>query len=77
MVPSPLLTAVPWDGEPTEVTVKLSPSTSLSLASTFTVPGVSSSVVNTSSLATGGSFTGLTVTCTVAVAVPPFPSLTV
>ena len=41
------------------------------------VTGVSSSVVSSSSTATGGSLTGVTVTVTVASSVPPLPSETV
>ena len=47
----------------------------LSLASTSsTVAPLSSATVKLSSLAVGGSFTGVTVTVTVAVSVPPLPS---
>jgi len=48
----------------------------LSLASTsITLPVLSSSTAAVSSFATGLSLTLFTVTFTVAVAVPPFPSL--
>src|SRR6185503_16985019 len=66
---------------PTMITVPLvvvasmmisgSPSRSLSLASGTMVTGTSSGVVVLSSTATGGSLTGVTVTVTVADAVPP------
>ena len=59
--------AVPSDGSLVPSTVSESPSASVSLASTATVTGVSSSVLAASSFATGGSFTALTVTVTVAV----------
>ncbi len=61
IVPSPLLVTTPWEGLLTLVTVSSSSSGSVSLASTFTVPGVSSSVVRESSLAMGSSFTFSTV----------------
>ena len=51
---------------------------SVSLASTFRgALAVSSAVVSTSSTALGASFTGVTVTFTVPVSVPPCPSETV
>ena len=56
------------------VTLKVSPSTSLSFASTDTPIAVSSSVVAVSLTATGASLTGVTVTATAAEDVPPFPS---
>ncbi len=60
------------------VTVRSSPSTSESLAVTFsTLPELSSATVAVSLLATGGSFTFVTVTDTVAPSVPPLPSLIV
>jgi len=56
----------------------LSPSMSLSFVSTFIWLFVESSmIVVTSSFAFGGSFAGVTVMYTVAVSVPPFPSLIV
>jgi len=58
----------------TDATVKLSPSTSVSLPRTSIVTATSSSVVALSSFATGGSFSPPTVTVTVAVSVPPLPS---
>ncbi len=73
----PSVAAVPFAGGETSVTVRSSPSTSVSLASTGIVAGVSSVVVMASSWAMGASLTGVTVTVTVAVAVPPSPSLTV
>src|SRR5438128_8129723 len=54
-----------------------SPSGSLSLASGAMVTGTSSGVLALSSTATGGSLTGVTVTVTVAVALPALPSLMV
>ena len=55
------------------VTVRVSPSTSVSLPNTLILlTAVSSSVViAVSSFATGASFTGFTVTAMVAVSVPP------
>ena len=50
---------------------------SVSLASTFTCPAVFNGVVSELSIAFGSSFTGVTVTETVAVSVPPWPSETV
>ena len=47
---------------------------SLSLPKTFTTNGVSCAVVKESSTALGGSFTDVTVTLTVAVSLPPWPS---
>ena len=78
-MPSALITTVPWVLAPvaTPVTLRMSPSGSVSLASTVTVTGVSSAVVLVSFTATGGSFTGVTVMFTVAVDVPPWPSLIV
>src|SRR5262249_61404840 len=70
---------VPLTGPPTLVTLKGSPSTSESLVSSELAAitrGVSSAVVAESLTATGASLTALTVTLTVAVAVPPLPSLT-
>ena len=56
------------------VTVKGSPSTSLSSSKTTIFVGVSSTIVALSSTATGGSFTAVTDTETVALSVPPRPS---
>src|SRR5256886_1035740 len=70
----PTITAVPLVGV-TLVIVRLSPSTSLSLSRALMVTGTSSAVLAASSSATGGSFTGLTVTVISADAVPPLPSL--
>ena len=56
------------------LTLSVSPSRSLSLAKTLMTTGVSSLVVALSSRAVGLS---LTVTLTVAVALPPLPSMTV
>ena len=71
----PLLTTVPLAGWVTEPTVRASPSTSVSLDNTSIVTGVSSSVEALSSLASGSSLTEATVMVTVAVSVPPLPSL--
>ena len=76
IVPLALITTVPF-GADAETTVNGSPSSSVSLVKTATVTGVSSLVVATSLVATGGSLTGSTVTVTVAVDVPPLPSLIV
>ena len=53
------------------------PSTSRSLLNTFTVTGVSSLVLAVSFVRVGASLTAAIVTVTVAVGVPPWPSLTV
>jgi hypothetical protein len=74
IVPSALATALPCAGVLTAVTVRLSPSRSVSFASTATLRAVSSTVVAASLTATGTSFTGVTLTLTVAVALPPRPS---
>ena len=68
-----LITTLPLEAVAV-VTVSGSPSTSLSLASTGMITGVSSLVVAVSGWATGASLTGVTVTVTVAVAKPPVPS---
>ena len=69
--------AVPFDGVPTEAIDRIScVSESLSLASTSMVTASFSSVDALSLLATGLAFTLLTVTVTVATAVPPSPSFT-
>ncbi|MBA7673103.1 hypothetical protein ES703_81291 [subsurface metagenome] len=72
-----LIRAEPLGGSLTAATARESSSMSLSLARTEIVTAVSSGVVAESSVATGGSFTGVTVIVTVAVAVPPLPSLIV
>ncbi|GJD54098.1 hypothetical protein OPKNFCMD_6879 [Methylobacterium crusticola] len=59
------------------VTASGSPSASRSLASTARAAGVSSAVVKASAIATGASFTGVTVPVTAAVAVLPWLSDTV
>ena len=63
------------------VTLKVLPSTSVSLASrpeaALTVSVVSSAIVPVSFVATGASLTGVTAIDSVAVAVPPAPSETV
>ena len=58
-------------------TVSGSPSGSLSFANASTTTAVSSSVLAMSSEAWGSSFMGVTRMSTVAVSVPPFPSVTV
>src|SRR6266699_3435868 len=72
----PAMSAVPLVGL-TLVIVSGSPSTSLSLTSGWMVTLTSSSVLVKSFTATGGSFTGVTVTVIKALAVPPLPSLMV
>ena len=68
---------VPFAGSDTFVVDSTSPSTSVSLSSTAMSFGAeSSSTVSASSTPTGASFTQVTSTRTVAVAVPPLPSLT-
>ena len=77
-VPSGLTTTVPRPGSTVApVTVRASPSGSLSLVSTDTVTGVSSGVVARSGRAIGASLTDATLMVTVAEAVPPLPSLMV
>ena len=76
IVPSGLIVTAP-SREVAVVTVNGSLSTSLSLARTATVTGVSSGVVAVSFRATGGSLTGRTITSTIAVSKPPWPSLMV
>ena len=79
-VPSALMLTVPCAGlfSVAAVTVRPSPSTSLSLASTgMLVSGVLIGVLAMSSPATGASLTAPTLTVTVTVEVPPCPSLTV
>ena len=68
---------MPWVPLVLPVTVRVSPSGSVSLARTFVTPAVSSAVVRVSSTATGGPLSAVTVTVTVAVSVPPLPSLIV
>ena len=72
--------AVPWAAAVTAVTVSVSPVSGprVSLASTaMLVTPLSSATVVLSVLAIGLSLTGVTVTLTVAVALPPLPSLIV
>ena len=79
-VPSVLTVTVPCAGlfSVALVTVRLSPSTSLSFASTgMFVSGVLIGVLAMSSPATGASLTAATLTVTVVVELPPLPSLTV
>ena len=79
MSPSPLSTAVPCvAGTETEpaFTDSVSPSASVSLATTSIVTAVSSVVLAVSSTATGASFTASTATVTVPVSSPPLPSST-
>ena len=75
-MPSPLWVAIPLVGPVTTLAVLGSrfPSTSVSLATTSTTTGVSSGVVALSSLATGGSFTGVTSIVAVAVSQAPWVS---
>ena len=61
----------------TAVTVRPSPSTSVSLPRTGMVTAVSSGVLTRSFTASGASLLGVIVTVTVAVSVPPLPSLIV
>ena len=56
------------------LTVSVSPSTSLSFASTAIETAVSSAVVAVSLTAAGASLTAVTDTLTVPVALPPWPS---
>ncbi len=73
--PAAVQATVPWAALGLSVvTVSESPSTSESLASTFTFPAVPWAVVSESLTAFGASFTGVTVMETVAVSVPPWPS---
>ena len=74
---SGLATAVPCAGMLTPVTDSVSPSRSLSFASTTTVAAVSSAVVAASLAATGASLTALTVIVTVATFETAVPSLAV
>ncbi|MNH22267.1 hypothetical protein D3C87_1661410 [compost metagenome] len=66
-------TTLPLVGLEPFVKVNASPSASVAVTLPFT--GVSSLVVLLSLLATGASFTGLTVTSITTVVSPPFPSL--
>jgi hypothetical protein len=59
------------------VTRSVSPSMSTSFVRTFSEPIWSSEVTSESSTAFGTSFTGVTVTSTLPVSVPPWPSVTV
>ena len=74
MVPSSVIAAAPLLVVLTAVTLSVSPSTSVSLSNTLMTMAVSSAVEAVSFVATGGSFTAVTVTSTVPVSVPPFPS---
>ncbi|APX13726.1 hypothetical protein BWR18_06015 [Tateyamaria omphalii] len=60
--------------EVASVTRSVSPSTSVSLARTLMVTPVLNGVVPASSVASGASLTGVTVTATSPTSVPPFPS---
>ncbi len=73
----PSVAAVPLAGCVRPVTARSSPSGSESLTSTGISTAVSSGVVAASFCARGASLTGVTVTVTVAVSVPPLPSATV
>jgi hypothetical protein len=75
MVLPALTTVAPCAGTEAPVTVNASLSGSLSLVSTVTVTAVLVEVAAESSLATGAPLTCVTVIDTVAVAVPPLPSL--
>ncbi len=75
--PPAVQVTVPWVPLVLPVTVSVSPSGSVSLASTLAMPEVFSLVASVSSTAFGASLTGVTVTVTVAVSVPPLPSLIV
>jgi hypothetical protein len=83
IVPSSLMTAVPLGGSETETSVSGSPLGSVSLSSTGMVMPSSAGVCAVSSPAIGScssmgvTFSGSTVTSTVAVSKPPVPSLTV
>ena len=75
IVPSGFAMAIPRAPAPsTECTDRPSFSASKSLSSTRITTGRSSNVAATSGSTVGGSFTGKTVTATVAVSVPPLPS---
>ena len=69
--PTPIATPLTW------VTVSALPSTSLSLARTLIVTGVSSAVVKLSLVATGASSTAANAPLTVALDVAPDASATV
>jgi hypothetical protein len=76
----PLNVTEPWVALPTLVIVSGLPSTSPSFPSSVAgamISGVSSVAVTESLPAVGASLTAVTVTLTVAVAVPPWPSLAV
>ncbi|EAU48814.1 hypothetical protein R2601_04538 [Salipiger bermudensis HTCC2601] len=77
MVPSASTVVEPLLPFVAEATLSVSPSTSPSLPRTPIFTAVSTLVAATSSMASGASLTGLTVTATAAVSVPPLPSLTV
>ncbi len=73
--PAGVQSTAPLEPCPKPVTESGSPFRSVSFASTSTVFGVFTSVTSVSVSALGGLFgTPTTVTCTVAVAVPPLPS---
>ena len=74
IVPSAFTTTTPLLAMVAILAVRASPSKSESFAITEVVTGVSSLVVAASSVATGASFTGLTVTTTIAVSHNPEPS---
>ncbi len=74
IVPSGLTTTVPTDAV-APVTVTVSPSTSDAPPNTFSVTGVSSFVEPVVTVPTGASFTFVTVTVIVAIAVPPAESV--
>src|ERR1041384_3479384 len=74
MRPSSSTVAVPWAGLLTTIGVSELPSMSVSLASTGIRTDWSSVVDAASSAACGASLTALMVTCTVALALPPWAS---
>jgi len=77
MVPSSLITTLPFAGVVVSVMVSGSLSGSESLSRTAIVTGVSSSELSASSTATGASFVPPIVTVTIAVSNPPLPSVIV
>ena len=73
-MPFGLATTVPCGGSLAVPMPSADPSRSESLASTLIVTGVPAAVVALSLAATGASLTGVTVTDTCPVSVPPWPS---
>ena len=69
---------VPFAGAPAAASFSTSPSASVSFVSGLNVRAVPAGVVTASAVRTGGLLAAaVTVTVTVPVAVPPFPSLSV